>query len=364
MAVFILDANSLTAVQGTSFRDENLRERRDLQRLVKGNIGCLEEGLMVLAEEYGNWVDSSRRIDLLCLDRDANLVVVELKRTGDGSHMELQAIRYAAMVSSMTFDQAADALAQDRARHGTGPADHEAARRAILEFLGWSEPREEDFATDVRIILVEEDFGKELTTSVLWLRDRDIDIRCIRMKPYRIEDGRLLVDIQQLIPLPEAAEFQTQIGAKRQAERKELRERDLLRYQFWEGLLERAKQKTRIHATRTPGYSPWLLGGIGRAGMSIGYGIRKFDNSVFLWISNSKPAFDDLLAEKDAIEAEFGSALSWIESEGQLGRSIEFRQPGGYRSDRAEWPAIQDRMIDAIVRLDTALRPRIAKIPL
>ena len=35
--------------------------------------------------------------NLLCIDREANLVVVELKRTEDGGHMDLQAIRYAAM---------------------------------------------------------------------------------------------------------------------------------------------------------------------------------------------------------------------------------------------------------------------------
>jgi hypothetical protein len=31
-----------------------------------------------------------------------------LKRTEDGGHMELQSIRYASMVSTMTFDQAVD----------------------------------------------------------------------------------------------------------------------------------------------------------------------------------------------------------------------------------------------------------------
>jgi len=33
-------------------------------------------------------------------------------------------------------------------------------------------------------VLVFEDFGKELTTALLWLRDRDIEIRCIRLRPY------------------------------------------------------------------------------------------------------------------------------------------------------------------------------------
>jgi RecB family endonuclease NucS len=44
-----------------------------------------------MAEEFSDWQDRSRRIDLLCLDTDANLVVVELKRTNDAGHMELQA---------------------------------------------------------------------------------------------------------------------------------------------------------------------------------------------------------------------------------------------------------------------------------
>jgi len=58
---------------------------------------------MVVAEEFGEWTDGQRRIDLLGIDKEANLVVIELKRTIDGGHMDLQALRYAAMVSTMTF---------------------------------------------------------------------------------------------------------------------------------------------------------------------------------------------------------------------------------------------------------------------
>ena len=81
-----------------------------MQRILRTNIGAIAPDCYVLAEEYCDWADSKRRIDLLCIDSDANLVVVELKRTEDGGHADLQAIRYAAMISPMTFDEAVNSL--------------------------------------------------------------------------------------------------------------------------------------------------------------------------------------------------------------------------------------------------------------
>ena len=153
------------------------------------------------------------------LDKNANLVVVELKRTEDGGHMELQAIRYAAMVSRMIFDQAVEA----HSHYLGGDGKEEAARGAILKFLDWEEPDEKAFAKDVRIILVSAEFSKEITTSVLWLNERDLDIRCVRLKPYTLGD-RVLLDIQQVLPLPEAEEYQVQIRKKAAEERQSERD--------------------------------------------------------------------------------------------------------------------------------------------
>ena len=84
---------------------EQLQERADLQRLLRDQPDVLEEGLFIVAEEFSNWQDSGRSIDLLAVDSEGNhLVVIELKRTQTGDHSELQAIRYAAMVANMTLD--------------------------------------------------------------------------------------------------------------------------------------------------------------------------------------------------------------------------------------------------------------------
>lgn len=364
MPIYEARPEGLQPLTATSFEAEGWRERGDIQRLLKDRIASLEDGLMVLTDEFSGWADSTRRIDLLCLDDEANLVVVELKRNEDGGHMELQALRYAAMVSAMTFDQAVDTLARNRNR-AAPDTDH--ARADILAFLGWNEPDEDSFAVETRIILAAADFGKELTTCVLWLRDRGIDIRCLRLKPYRMEDGRLLLDIQQLIPLPEAADFQTRLEEKKAAERKERGDRDELRYRFWDMLLTAARDRTSLHANRRPQHGSWIAGGIGRVGFNVNYVTRRTDSQVELKIAGDtgalgKAVFEALRAQKDAIEREFGAPLDWQEPPAIEGWRICYIIDGGYRNPSADWPRIHEQMIDAMIRLDAALRPRLQQI--
>src|SRR5947209_7755324 len=112
MPLYELTTNSsshpLTQVK---FAEKGILED-DLQQALRDCIDVVAPDCMVIAEEFGNWEDSKRRIDLLCLDREANLVVIELKRTEDGGHMDLQAIRYAAMVSTTTFEAVVAAHSQ------------------------------------------------------------------------------------------------------------------------------------------------------------------------------------------------------------------------------------------------------------
>jgi len=220
MAIYKLQENKLSSLVRRTFYEEKLNEVRDLQKFIINSIEVIDKDLFVISSEFGDWEDSRRRIDILCIDRDANLVVIELKITEDGGHMELQSLRYAAMISKMTFDKAVKAFAHYSKKNNL---DYDNCEELILNFLGWSEINEDEFANDVRIILVSADFSKEITTSVLWLIERDIDITCIRIKPHR--DGEnLYFDIQQIIPLPEASEYQVKLKEKAAEQRQARRE--------------------------------------------------------------------------------------------------------------------------------------------
>lgn len=364
MALFRVSGDSFERVAETTFANERLQERQDLQRLLRADISVLGADFMVVTEEFGEWEDSNRRIDLLCLDTQARLVVVELKRTGDGGHMELQAIRYAAMVSGMTFDQLASA-------HGRyASLDHAAAEAALLTFLGWDNETDGALSDEVRIILVSGNFSREITTAVLWLNKQGLDITCHRMRPHRV-GAELLVDIQQIIPLPEAADYETKLKAQRQEEKRVLSARREIFHRFWTQLIERSRGTTSVVANRNPSNDHWLTGSIGRSGFSMNFVLNQNEASVECYISFGREkaeqaltAFRALEAQKIAIEAAFGGELIWQDLPGKLGCRISSRIAGGWRSPEEEWADLQDRLIAEMVRLEDALRQPVAALKL
>ncbi len=218
----------LDRIAQTSFGKEGVLERWDLQRILRDQAEVLEDKLLIIYEEFGDWQDSKRKIDLLGLDDKGRLVVVELKRGETGEHMDLQAIRYAAMVANMTFEHIVQTYQEylaKRASEEGKTVEENAAYDSIREHLNIKESDSEAVHTDIpRVILASEDFSKELTTCVMWLNDswlRSIDreIKCVRLQPHRNGD-EILIEASVAVPLPEEADYKIQLG-KRQQETRE-----------------------------------------------------------------------------------------------------------------------------------------------
>ncbi|MEV0733060.1 hypothetical protein [Polymorphospora sp. NPDC050346] len=213
MPLFEMRPDTIVAVPKTTFAVEQVLERGDLQRLLRAQIAVIADDILVVAEEFGAFTEAKRRIDLLGIDREGRLVVIELKRTTDGGHLELQALRYAAMVSAMTFRDLVEHY-----EHYLGRVEPDAVDDARNRLTDWLHDSEEPtLSREVRVVLVSAGFDREITTTVLWLTDvYGLDIRCVRLTPYRVGD-RLLLDVQHVIPLPEAGELTVQLR-RRQTE--------------------------------------------------------------------------------------------------------------------------------------------------
>ncbi|OGB29172.1 MAG: hypothetical protein A3F78_05560 [Burkholderiales bacterium RIFCSPLOWO2_12_FULL_61_40] len=76
-----------------------MKERFDIQEWIEKSPIILGEELLVIGKDV--ILFSGKRLDLLCVDKSAALVVVELKRDDSGSSVEWQAIKYASYCSSL-----------------------------------------------------------------------------------------------------------------------------------------------------------------------------------------------------------------------------------------------------------------------
>jgi hypothetical protein len=191
-----IENKKLIEIPAASFGELNLKERFDIQEWICGTPEILGEPLLIIAKEL--ILPSGKRLDLLAVDKQGALVVIELKRDGSGTDVEWQAIKYASYCSSFTLDEIYKYFAEYLG------SDADDAQVKIEEFLD-CEP--EDLNDRQRIILVAKEFHSEVISAVLWLRDSEIDIECVRLTPHCDQSGALFINPEIIIPLPEAKDY-------------------------------------------------------------------------------------------------------------------------------------------------------------
>ena len=63
MAFYEVGKTKLKPVEGTTFGTAGLRERTDLQRLLRDHVEAVSPDTLVIAEEFGEWTESRRKVD-------------------------------------------------------------------------------------------------------------------------------------------------------------------------------------------------------------------------------------------------------------------------------------------------------------
>jgi len=152
--------------------------------------------------------------------------------------------------------------------------------------------------------------------------------------------------------------------------KKELAERHLLLFKFWEQLLKYAKTQSKLFSNISPSNKGnWIGATSGKSGLSYSYVANLNNTSVELYIDRGKERekenekiFNSLLKHEKDISLKFGGSLDWQRMEGRRGFRIKKELQMGGRDDEEKWPEIQKAMVDAMVRLEKALRPHIKKL--
>lgn len=223
MTFFLLSNNPISKAKNVpkmSIKQAGYTEN-EVRDLVASDISKFFPDLKTVATEFSRWEDSSRRVDILAIDRKRNLHVIEFKRDNDAAHAELQALRYAAMLSVLSIKDLVKAGLNYRQKTDTSVTE-ESWRTELLDFLGEKNLEEVEMPAIPRIVLISSQFNKEITTTVLWLNEQfgsteedepGMYIMCIEVGVYELGDQRVL-HFDQIIPISQAEEYQVKARAK------------------------------------------------------------------------------------------------------------------------------------------------------
>ena len=148
--------------------------------------------------------------------------------------------------------------------------------------------------------------------------------------------------------------------------KKEFAARHDARKRFWTMLLERSKPRTKLLSGITPGIYSWIGSSSGVQGLNLNYAVRRHDAQVELYIDADKDSgdgnkviLDKLAAQKEAIEKDFGGPLLWESLDEKRACRIRKTVDMAGWQDEEKWPQACDALIDAMIRLEKALRPHL-----
>ncbi|EKF85266.1 DUF5655 domain-containing protein [Methanobacterium formicicum] len=178
--------------------DMGVWERTHLETWIAERPEILGEELLTITTEYSGFDKTSKRLDILAVDKDGKLVVIELKRDVAETFIDLQAIHYAAFCSTHTFNDIVDI------RANFVRETEEEVESEIRNFITNDDFK--DFDNQPRIILVANEFKEETLAAVIWLRDIGVDIKCVKLEAYEL-DEKIIITPDVIIPLPEAENF-------------------------------------------------------------------------------------------------------------------------------------------------------------
>lgn len=352
--------NEAVSLERKTFQELEFKERKHLQEWICKNTEMLGERLLIIQKEFSGFDDTNERLDLLAVDENGDLVIIENKLDDSGRDVTWQALKYVSYCSGLSKADIKDIFQ----KYLDTQAVTESAEQILSDFLGVEDFSEAEINKgDQRIILVAASYRKEVTSTVMWLLDHNIKIKCIKVTPYTLE-GNVLIDTEQIIPVKDAEDYLIKLANKKQEEfinKEKKQTRHTVRLKFWGILLQRMNEKSDLFKNISPSKDNWISCGSGHSGLGYVFVITGNFARVELWINkgkkeDNKQIFDRIHAYKDQIELIFGNELDWQRLDDGKGSRIAFYLRNVSVFIEEDWDKMIDFMTSNIIRLEKAMK--------
>ncbi|TCT14562.1 uncharacterized protein DUF91 [Natranaerovirga pectinivora] len=366
--MFLIDKekNEAISINKKTFQELDFKERKHLQEWICKNTDMLGERLLIIQKEFSGFDDTKERLDLLAVDENGNLVIIENKLDDSGRDVVWQALKYASYCSGLSKADIKDIFQKYLELQGSC----ELAEKVLSEFLGVEDFSEVEInSEDQRIILIAANFRKEVTSTVMWLLEHNVKIKCIKVTPYELRN-QVLIDTEQIIPIKDAEDYLIKIANKKQEElvnKEKKQNRHTVRLKFWNQLLNVMNEKSDLFKNISPSKENWISCGCGYSGLAYEFVVTSNYARVNLLISKltqeeNKQIFDKVITYKKKIECSFGDELDWQRLDEKKASRIAYYLNDVNLFDEENWDRMIGFMTDNMVKLDRAMKSVLSEV--
>jgi hypothetical protein len=335
----------------TKLTNERLDSEDRLEQWIADDVSLLGLDILIIGRQVRT--PSGGRIDLLAIDRQGDILLLELKRDRTPREVVAQALDYASWVAELPPSQVED-IAKDFLKRPLA--------EAFQEVFGASIP--ESINDDHRIVIVASELDDSSERIVQYLATRhSLNINVVFFTCFCQGNSEFVGRAWLLDP----EEVEQRSEARRSAST-ELPPTRRLQLEWWTAFREALLAAKALPSAQSPRGQYWYNIALGKQGYHLSaianvgecfIGVRVYMMHRY----GAEAALNQLLESRAEIEQAVGEALIWDPNPEAGDKVILLRRKADIRI-KDQWPDHLKWMVDAVVRLRNVFGPRVKALQL
>lgn len=171
----------------TPYKKMSVSKERKIEDFIEKNPEILEKDLFIIGRQKET--SDGNLVDLMGLDKNGNVVIIELKKDNAARKVIAQVLDYAVWAEDLTYEDL-NSIAKE---------NHLTTYNTLMEkFQYWTNEIETDFNQNQKLYVIGEKIDPRTEKLARYLRKKGIDIYCIEINFHEL-DGHRVVDKRDIV---------------------------------------------------------------------------------------------------------------------------------------------------------------------
>jgi len=169
------------------YKKMSVSKEREIEDFIEQNPGILEKDLIIIARQKET--SDGKFVDLMGLDKNGNVVIIELKKDNAARKVISQILDYAVWAEDLNYEDLNSIYKENPS------TDH---ATLFEKFHEWTNDIETEFNQNQKLYVIGEEIDSRTEKLARYLRRKGIDIYCIEIDFHEL-DGHRIVDKRDVV---------------------------------------------------------------------------------------------------------------------------------------------------------------------